>query len=303
MYKIGSIIFVFFCALMIAGCGSSSSSPAPENSIIRLFYFIPPGSSKTEEPKAVDGATTTEPPHQIYSALSSDGINFRQESGVRFEWDAITDPDVFQLNDSQYVMFTSLGADIVKATSETVNGTYVEDPLFAWNNGAVSSTVNINGTFVTFYCSGSSGIRYAFYDVNTGALEDKGLALANPFEVDSQICDPTVILLDDGTYIMYYKYAPFGSTGPSQHKIYYATSTDGLNYTDSGILIKDQASVPGAIKVGDTIYLYFVSGLTDSTNVGLSTDNGATFNFQEISVSDSSGTKFWDPNPIPYMNK
>jgi hypothetical protein len=277
-------------SLFMTACSGESSPTPHDEPIIRLFYYGPEfgGGDKQGE---------VAPLHKIYSATSSDGISFTEEEGVRFEKENITDPDVFAVP-GQYVMFTSIGSQIAKATSETAAGTYAEDTSFNWNNGAVCSTSFIGDKFVTFYCSGNN-INYAFYNTDTGELEQVGTALTNPF-ADGMICDPTVIRALDGTYIMYYKYAPSEAMGPMQHKIYYATSPDGFVFTDSGVLVKDEASVPGAIMIGGKIYLYYVDGPTDSIAVGISEDGGATFAFQAVTIEGQSAAKAWDPDPIPY---
>jgi hypothetical protein len=164
--------------------------------------------------------------------------------------------------------------------------------------GSVCSTVMIGENLTTFYC-GNGAIDYAFYNTSTGMLDPVGRALANPFS-DGIICDPTVIQLEDGTYIMYYKYSPPDATGPMQHSIYYATSADGLTYTDSGVLIKDQASVPGAVIIDGKIYLYYVDGPTDTTAVGISQGDVATFDFQSVVITGQTAAKAWDPNPVMY---
>jgi len=297
MSSFGTVAAALSIALsvFIWGCGGSSTPPAQP--IIRLFYY----GSETAPPSdkaALSGKQDMEPAHKIYSAVSSDGVNFTEEEGVRFEREAITDPDVFPVSTSEWIMFTSHGAEIIKATSSSVIGTYVEDISFSWDLGSVCSTVPIGDKLTTFYC-GNAGIDYAFYNTSTGQLEAVGRALENPFG-DGMICDPTVIQLEDGTYVMYYKYAPPGSTGPLQHSIYYATSADGLTYTDSGILIKEQASVPGAVMVDGRIYLYYVDGSVDTTAVGISQGGVAAFEFQPVTITGQTAAKAWDPNPIMY---
>lgn len=285
------ISFAFAIAAMTLLSACSGSSTPETQPIIRLFYY---GSETAPTPDKQDA----EPAHKIYSAISDDGINFTEEEGARFEKEYITDPDVFMVSTSQWIMFTSMGAAIIKSTSEMVNGTYVEDVNFGWDLGSVCSTVLIGEHLTTFYC-GNNGIDYAFYSTSTGMLDPVGRALENPFG-DGMICDPTVIQLEDGTYVMYYKYAPPGASGPMQHSIYYATSADGLTYTDSGVLIKDQASVPGAVIVDGKIYLYYVDGSADTTAVGISQGDVATFDFQPVTITGQTAAKAWDPDPLPY---
>lgn len=149
-----------------------------------------------------------QPPKDVHSAISSDGINFTEEAGLRFTKNNITDPDVFMLNDSLWVMFVSKGTTIVRATSPD-GLTFTEDPTFIWNNGAVCSTFLFpGGIFRTYYC-GMGGINSASNTDGYNLAIDTGVRLtpgANEF-----ICDPTLVYLNS-VYIMYYKSAPL-STG------------------------------------------------------------------------------------------
>src|SRR4030042_947148 len=90
-------------------------APEPENAgVIRLYYY---GCMV----KGIDPASASGP-HNIYSAPSNDGINFTEDPGVRFSYDAgtgfgITAPAIGRLNDGSWLMFISMGTSIVKAHS------------------------------------------------------------------------------------------------------------------------------------------------------------------------------------------
>jgi hypothetical protein len=290
-------LFPLIILILFAACGSSSSTPEPEaDPVIRLFYYVPDLGGAM----VVGKAEGEEPDHMIYSATSSDGTSFTQEEGVRFQRQFITDPDVFMAAEGEYVMFTSEGSQIIRATSTAANGTYTESASMGWDNGAICSTVPIGDKLVTFYCdTAASGIGYAFYDIESGTLSPQGTALENPFGT-GVVCDPTIVQLEDGTYQMYYKYRePDAPEGPMNDSVYLATSSDGFTY-EGNALIKESASVPGAIRVGSTIYLYYVDGMQNSTAVGVSQDNGATFEFGDITMTDGAGPNLWDPDPIAY---
>lgn len=287
-----AMVFLLSMALALTGaCGGSAATNDPE---IRLYYY---GSNAASSGGTSVGSTKqdAETVHGIYSAISSDGINFTEESGVRFEKAGIADPDVFPVTYDNYVMFTSIGRRLVKATSMIDAGTFVEDTEFDWDSGSVCSSYLVASHHTTFYCDGGD-IRYAFYNASTGGLEPAGVALENPFD-SGTICDPTVVRIDSGDYVMYYGYAPEGSTGPLQHSIYYALSANGLTYIDAGIMIKDQASAPGAIFLNGKIYLYYVDGAADTTAVGISEDNGYSFTFQSIAITGRTADSVQDPNP------
>lgn len=290
-------IIISVCALLaLAACGGSSSggNTPTEEPIIRLYYYgQTPTDGKQGDPAQFAG------PHKIYSATSIDGITFTEESGVRFELEKITDPDVFFDGTSLWVMFASEGATLHRATSAEPNGTFVEDAAFKWNEGGVCSTTLISGVYRMYFCSNPmNGIGVATYDPATGALSDPQLALANPHG-GGVICDPSVIQLADGTYLMFYKYQAEGaSPTPLGHQIYTATSPDGLTWTATMTLVRDKSSVPGAVRISDKIYLYFVDGESNSLGYGIGTDSAATFEFESVVFVGAAESEQVDPHPV-----
>jgi hypothetical protein len=144
-----------------------------------------------------------QPPKDVHSAISSDGINFTEEAGIRFTKNNITDPDVFMLTDSSWVMFVSKGTTLVRATSSD-GLTFTEDPTFIWNNGAVCSTFLFpGGIFRTYYCGG--GIKSATSTDGYNLSVESGIRIQPG--ANESVCDPTMVHLGS-TYIMYYKSAP-----------------------------------------------------------------------------------------------
>lgn len=144
----------------------------------------------------------TLPPTNIYSAVSSDGINFTEESGIRFSQPSpgITDPDVF-LVDSTWVMFVSQGQTLFRATS-TDGLNFTKDVSFNWNNGGVCSTFPFaGGIFRTYYC-GNGGIKSATSTDGSNLTVESGVRIS-PL-ANEIVCDPTVVELNN-TYILYYK--------------------------------------------------------------------------------------------------
>jgi hypothetical protein len=176
--------------------------------VIRLFYYGP--SSTTGDPAVLLGS------HNIYSATSSDGINFKEETGVRFSFESITplgitDPDVVRLNDGSWLMFLSMGSNLLKAISPVSSGTFTLDPSFVWNRGGVPGSFNFGGTIRTFVCT-QNGIQMTAYDQNSGSLNDIGIALGGP--TSGMIADPSVIQVGN-KYLMIYKYATSASAPPT----------------------------------------------------------------------------------------
>ena len=91
--------------------------------------------------------------------------------------------------------------------------------------------------------------------------------------------------------------------GPYKDSISYATSTDLQNWTDSGQVLADHVSVPGAVYKDGEIYVYFVDVTTDGEpeKIGLlkSKDNGQTWEDKQIiNIQGQNGEVPVDPAPL-----
>lgn len=135
---------------------------------------------------------------QVYSSISTDGINWTKEDGVRKTW--ATFPDVVKLRDGKYRMYYQNAGEIKSATS-TDGLTWVDE-----------SGIRIN--------KNESG--YNLENVGAGSTT----------------------ILSDSTYVMVYrgtinqKYQTTEKVPNQDTELYfYATSTDGLNFTKKGLAI------------------------------------------------------------------
>lgn len=140
------------------------------------------------------------PPQDVHSAISDDGINFIEEAGIRYsDPSGITDPDVFYAG--SWNMYVSKGTQLQRTTS--YDGlTFDPDTNFIWNGGAVSSTIQIScGLFKTYYCG--NGIQTA-NSPNGASLVPENNTCFSP-EPGELVCDPTVIRLITGEFVMYFK--------------------------------------------------------------------------------------------------
>jgi hypothetical protein len=143
-----------------------------------------------------------QPPQDVHSAISNDGINFTEEPGIRFsDPTGITDPDVFSAA-GKWNMYVSKGTQLLRATS--IDGlTFAMDSSFAWNKGAVSCTHMFScGLYRTYFC-GSGKILSATSGTGDTLVMESGVRLAP--DVNEFICDPTMLRLYSGEYVMYYK--------------------------------------------------------------------------------------------------
>lgn len=139
--------------------------------------------------------------HPIYSAVSSDGLNYELEPGVRFKSPQIFDPDVIKLKDGRYRMYLNNKGRIISATSPD-GLTFTLDPGVRVERGGVpGSIVLADGTVRLYGC----GIPvYRSDDGLTFRIEREGVIRSVPPEI---ICDPSVTATPTG-YLMVYKYNP-----------------------------------------------------------------------------------------------
>jgi len=86
---------------------------------------------------------------------------------------------------------------------------------------------------------------------------------------------------------------------PYYHRVYSATSVNGLAWTVNSTVILNHASVPGAVYYNSKIYLYFVNAeCGEKLSVAVSGDYGATFAVYDVVISGSNSPRPVDPNPI-----
>ena len=140
--------------------------------------------------------------HEIYSATSTDGKTWTQESGTRKTM--ATFPEVVKLADGRYRMYYQ-------------------------NAGAIKSAISSDGLSFT----DEAGTRM-------GKDNSEGLALDN-------VAAPAVSRQADGTYIMLYRGAinqRYATNTPnvSTNLYLWATSDDGLTFTQKGIAIDSRNS-------------------------------------------------------------
>jgi hypothetical protein len=264
--------------------------------VIRLYYYGP--SALGVDPAGLPGD------HSIYSATSGNGLDFKEDPGVRFSHNTgsgfgITDADVVRLNNGSWLMFLSLGTQLLKATSPDSLGTFTLDSSFSWNQGGVPGSFNFNGTVRTFVCN-QGAIQMATYNQDSGKLTYSRIALQAP--ASGLIADPSVIQVGD-SYIMFYKYAASPATPPDQHQIFMATSPDGTEWTQHAQnRFICTGSVPGAVYYNGTIYVYYcglkpVPGSPGGDlGVAVSRDNGATFTTSAIRIEGRTARGVVDPS-------
>ncbi len=185
--------------LTITGLGDKATAdPAPlllDDGRIRLFYY------DINEVRLNASASGSEPTNKIYSAISNDGVNFTQESGVRFERQGIFDPDAVKVGDTWYLYVGDINGNKVIVATSTDGLTFTERGT-AFQGGAVPDVWYENGTWYLY----TAGIDIATStDGLTFTSAGKRFVDRDQGDVTA---DPSVVKLANGTYLMLYKVKP-----------------------------------------------------------------------------------------------
>jgi hypothetical protein len=292
--------------LLLSACGQeTTTAPAlTADADVRMIWY---------NSTVVNGdPATQEGLHEVKMATATDGVRFTNAAKI-FEANHLVDPDFFSIPSASGGGFgllytihsTTSGTPVLGfATSATIDGTYIYQNTLA-ELGGQSSTLTVGGQLKTFV----TGVSSADISITSGSAAQSN----KTFVIDATtlgltsgsgvVGDPSVIQLSDGSYMAFVKYAPMGAQGPSEHDLYTVTSQD-LTAWGSPRLLRESASVPGAVRVGNEILVYFVdfSGELSSSRslgMGLSRDNGATFEFGPVLLDGEEITQAYDPAALP----
>lgn len=150
---------------------------------IRLYYF---DISKTMT-EGVEKNT-------IYSAISTDGVNFTQEEGSRFTHANIFDPDVVKVGDAWRLYIGSEQTTLTATSTDGLNFTYEG---IACSEGSIPNVVYENNLYYLF----TGGINIA-----TSSDGKTFTKTSNRFASKSGPAnDPGVAKISEGKYILVYK--------------------------------------------------------------------------------------------------
>lgn len=182
----------------------------------------------------------------------------------------------------------NIAETVEKDVSKTDN---IDEPTskpltFSWEKDAGSRLVDGSVPFVhrlkdgkvrLYYCN-SKGILSAVSDDGLSFTKEQGVRISPGAGFETVVCDPTIVDLPNGNIRMYYKGADSMNPGPGQsiHKIYSATSSDGLTFQKEGLRIDSEtngdngwASVPDAIILPDgRVRLFYVTAAEIEHGIG-----------------------------------
>lgn len=186
----------------ISVAAKTNKGPAVDPSIvqladgsIRMYYFGPdkpfagPGSS--------GNVSTTE--NAVYSATSTDGVHFVQDTGVRFSAMRLTDPEVVVRND-QWFLYYSVGTQSGVATSSD-GLIFVDQGVIAAQTGGVPGAYVLEDGRVLLYGCTRDGILVS----ESADGQEPFSNVGGLFETKQPgACDPAVDSLN-GEYVLIYK--------------------------------------------------------------------------------------------------
>ncbi|MBS3138183.1 exo-alpha-sialidase [Candidatus Woesearchaeota archaeon] len=159
------------------------------NGDIRMYYVI--------FPQLGDEMQVNE----VWSAVSTDGIHFVEEDGIRFKYQRLTDPDVVTIDNTWFIYFAQ-GPMLVAASSP-------DGKVFTLNKkirerGSVSNTVSIDDDkWRQYYCN--EGIRTATSSDGLNWKDEAGTRITA--DAGTIVCDPAPLKTEQG-WLLFYKVGP-----------------------------------------------------------------------------------------------
>lgn len=268
----------------------------------RLYYFVETSPNTS--------------PEGVYSAVSSDGLNFTEE-GRAFSYPNLVDADVFKMK-KEWMMISirNDGGDraVISRSRDGVSFEYVQE-------------LDLQGyrpsTPVAFLPFKRGGKQFRMYALNTktGNIEsftstnglewalEPGIRLAKG--ATERLSDPCVVRLPDGTWKMFYRMvgvqtgtqkhymalhacdtARTDCSNPRNHQVYLAESQDGYQWSLVKGWIPYAGSVPDVIRRGTQLYVYSLPPTLVRYNLATSTQSTPT----TFTVSGTSSGGIVDPS-------
>lgn len=155
---------------------------------IRLYYF----DINADRIKMQTGGPRI---NKIYSAISTDGVNFKQENGVRFEHEMIFDPDVIKVENT-WRMYAGTDKNKVISATSSDGLTFTYEGVAAENAGVPN--VYHDGTKYLLFTAG--------IEIFTSTDGKTFTKTSSSFRVSGGVtADPGVVKITDGKYLMVYK--------------------------------------------------------------------------------------------------
>lgn len=169
---------------------------------LRLYFVVFP--QRLPRPGVIDPNIK----NQVRSAVSSDGIRYEEEEGIRFEYPQITDPDVVKIG-NKWWMYLAQGPRLIAASSADGLSFQLEKTIR--EQGSVSNTVPLgDNRWRQFYCAGG-GIQSALSSDGLTWQDENGFRLQA--EQSRMMCDPAPVQIGS-TWLLFYKIGPMPPKPP-----------------------------------------------------------------------------------------
>ncbi|MCI0341053.1 MAG: alpha/beta hydrolase fold domain-containing protein [Planctomycetales bacterium] len=170
---------------------------------IRLYYFASPA----PQGRGPGDPARAEGPHEVRSAVSTDGLRFVEEDGVRFAREGLTDPDVVRLPDGRFRMYFPVHAgraagSVLSATSPD-GLAFTEDPGVRHPAPAIPGAIVLPDGRVRLYVNGPGGIVSRTSDDGLAFREEPGVRIAA--HEGRLLADPGAARLPDGRVALVWK--------------------------------------------------------------------------------------------------
>lgn len=247
---------VTFCALAAAGLAvwftkSPSSSSGPS---LRMFMTLTDTRPEAHNTVGSGGL----PSNTLRSAVSTDGYTFTFDPQEWLTSDDMADPTAAVNENGTWVVASGTGTGSLRVASTQSCPTPSSFPEVFRNGGGIPDIIPVGDGFRVYY-SGDGGIHSAFSEDGTTFVDESGLRLAPPFNLNL-VADPAVTQRADGTYVMYFKATKNIEKTPYNHLLYRATSEDGLTWAPENTVLIEHIGVPGVYTdASGTVWIYYLN--------------------------------------------
>ena len=198
----------------------------------------------------------------IYSAVTSDGMDFTQPTPAFGYPGVMTDPYILKLSDNTYRLYAAVSPDKGLATASSQDGIKFDvNKNVDLIPGATPDALLLPDNRIRLFVAGVDGIT-SLLSSSDGLTFSKESGVRIP-PSEARVTDPHPIRLREGGYLMTFVVQPLGEFKTNRErlaalKMYLAKSSDGLTWTANPTPI-GRGSVPGLVETADgTLYIYFV---------------------------------------------
>lgn len=207
---------------------------------------------------------------------SEEEISFVEEGQV-LGTDEVVNLEVIPLADGSYKMFYHYLNEILSASSSDGKSFTLENEVIL--EGKMPATIRLeDGSYRMYYSDTDSNMRSATSTDGEIFTKESGVRIEKGSGLDAYgLLHPSIVILSDGSYKLYYDGQSSASSEPSSWHILSASSEDGVTWTkDSGQRIEldeecelEYAASPDVVYDGAKFIMYFMSEAEDKEFSGI----------------------------------